>query len=544
MRSFLFAAATVASLCVISARQASAEQQVTLQSGAVIVGEVTVDGADLVIDVDGAEVRVPFKDVTLVASGDEHGVRQADRLLMRALEARLQYGEGRDTGILAEAYRLAPDDARIAYWYARSLVEAGYGEGANDVFQEHRDAIAETYPGIAQQLAGQIRRRVQLESLPSRLVKRIDQIEHASGGVATNDEGDLHSAYFRLIDQHGEPVPPDAYRISVSGNREKTETFEDGYVLFTFLRRASYDAQPCRIDLQKSSYRAQQFEFHGATDGAADAGEFKAYRYGDADRVAALINVVGPDGKPLAGVSVSASSSRGGDAGAEPQTTGDDGFANLELFPGEYSVRGARSGYNSAADQLAIRANQTPDPMTLTLHRLVGGAARVEWRMRIVGYPGQPAPGGEAVASGEAELSTAGESPGPYGPNLPWVRFAQRGDQLQLHFMSQPYYPNATAEDFVGLLQTDEGDDDATGGASPEDRFQAINLEKLDDLKPQVDVRSADPRRTRGRPVTELDVNENAIYVGRISSRDPQRGQPAVFEFKVLVTEVARPEAE
>ena len=79
-------------------------------------------------------------------------------------------------GLLAEAKRLAPDDPSVAYWCASTLVDAGYGKAANEVFAPRRDAIAKAYPGMAEQLAARIKRRADMERMPMELVKRIDEL--------------------------------------------------------------------------------------------------------------------------------------------------------------------------------------------------------------------------------------------------------------------------------------------------------------------------------------------------------------------------------
>src|SRR5712675_1170375 len=71
-----------------------------------------------------------------------------------ALSMRLMNGTGNEVvGLLAEAKRLAPDDPSVAYWCASTLVDAGYGKAANEVFTPRREAIAKAYPGLADQLA-------------------------------------------------------------------------------------------------------------------------------------------------------------------------------------------------------------------------------------------------------------------------------------------------------------------------------------------------------------------------------------------------------
>jgi hypothetical protein len=57
----------IASLLVaIAPFSARAEQEVTLRSGATLIGDVTFDGDAIVIDIEGAQQRVPLADVESV----------------------------------------------------------------------------------------------------------------------------------------------------------------------------------------------------------------------------------------------------------------------------------------------------------------------------------------------------------------------------------------------------------------------------------------------------------------------------------------------
>lgn len=143
-----------------------AEQEVTLKSGATFIGNVTIDGDAVVVEIDDAPLRVPLAEVAAIAPLDSGHKQQARRLLMAALEARLMNNSGNEAlGLLAEAARLDPDDPRIAYWYARSLVDAGFGKAAGEVLESRREEIAKTYPGMSDQLAAQIKGRLELEKM-------------------------------------------------------------------------------------------------------------------------------------------------------------------------------------------------------------------------------------------------------------------------------------------------------------------------------------------------------------------------------------------
>ncbi|MBX3432861.1 MAG: hypothetical protein KF847_06050 [Pirellulales bacterium] len=528
-------------------------QQVTLQSGAVIVGEVAMDGAELAIDVGGAKLRVPFKEVAMVTDSAVKEAGQADRLLLKALEARLTHGaDGHSAGLLSEAFRLAPDDPRVAYWYARSLVDAGYGKGARDVFQSRRAAIAAVYPGLVDQLAAQIEQRIRTESLPPKLIKRLDQVAAAAGGASFFEDGELHAAYFRVVDQHDAGIPSTALRVSCNGNREKLESFADGYVLFTFLRNRSSRDDPCRLNVAAPGLKSAQFEFRATTLGAEDAGRFRVERYDDADRVVARVDVVDAGGEPLADTMVVVQDVDGrGDQPAASQKTSAQGYAELALFPGAYRLVGTREGYNQAFEPLEVAPGFVGLGAKLTLHRQLTGKALVAWRVKVVGYPGSPEATAESVTTGEAELvSPQGGRPsyGPYGPGVPWLRFAQTGPALELHVTEQMYYPG-TGTGWIGRWKpTRTTTDEASESAGPnapqvwQKQFEHLDLTKLDALKSDVEVVKPSPGSPSRPPgTTVLAAQPGAIYVGRVMSRDMPTGRPAVYEFKVLVTEIDKP---
>ena len=91
-----------------AAAPAMGQQQVKLQSGATLVGNATLEGANLVVDVDGAKIAVPFKDVASVTPATADEAKRAQQLLVRGLESQiLSEREDKDLSLLAEAYRRA-----------------------------------------------------------------------------------------------------------------------------------------------------------------------------------------------------------------------------------------------------------------------------------------------------------------------------------------------------------------------------------------------------------------------------------------------------
>ncbi len=199
----------VSSLAVLASAQiAVADQQVTLESGTVLVGQLSMDGRDLIVNIEGAELRVSLRDVAEVTAVGANSNKQSQRFLLKSLETGLLLGdEKRGLGLLAEAHRLSPDDSRIAFWYARSLVAEGNGKAANNVFNPSRKAIEKAYPGNAQHLVNQIQKRLALESLPEKLLQRIDQF--STSGPANSRlliDNDFYAAYFQVIDQNSKPI--------------------------------------------------------------------------------------------------------------------------------------------------------------------------------------------------------------------------------------------------------------------------------------------------------------------------------------------------
>ena len=58
-----------------------ADQEVILKSGTRMIGTVTIDGADAVVQMADDKVRVPLKDVATIAAENSSPERQAQRLL-------------------------------------------------------------------------------------------------------------------------------------------------------------------------------------------------------------------------------------------------------------------------------------------------------------------------------------------------------------------------------------------------------------------------------------------------------------------------------
>ena len=526
------------------------EQQVKLQSGATLVGDVSMNGATLVVDVDGAKIEVPFNEVasvTPVAAGEK---AQAQQLLLKGLESQiLSEGKGDSMGVLAEAHRLASEDPHVAFWYARNLLDAGYGKGASDVFEPQREAIVAAYPGIADRLANQIEERIEIENLPAALVKRLDEIAAAAkNGSAMQAENLAYAAYFRLVDQAEQPIGKSAFRIECTGQDEILESYPDGYYLYTFRRQRSFPDNPCRMEFAQTDLVGDAVEFRGSFQGAENLGVIRVKRLSDVDRRPVVVRVSDPEGKPLAGATVTFSMiGRSGVQGSEPAvTTIGDGAAKLNLFPNDYSCQVTLPRYAPIARSIVVPADaKQAVEVDVQLDRAIVATAKVVWRSKAVMHPGMPQFQDDAVTTGEFELQIGHDAPGAFPRGhfgRQWVQLVQTGEEAKLQFFEQMTFPQADAS-WIGRWRREAGNarEDSSDEADV-DVFDMLDLAQLDAIKNEIKLELTNFGRMpgRGAPVV-LPLEEGDIYLGRLSAQDPQFGRPAIIEFKILAVEVKRP---
>jgi len=534
---------------------ANAEQQVTLRNGTTMVGNVSNEGADLVVDVDGAKLKVPFADVQSVASLKSGDGNQAQRLLYRALEAQLlSDGENKELGLLAEAYQLAPDDPRIAFWYARGLADAGFGNGAAEVFDPHDVTIAAAYPGAADRLERAIQQRMAYEKLPPKLLKRLDQIAAAAKLKSPLPaEKSSCSAYFRLVDQADKPIERSAFRINCHGEDENLESFDDGYYLFTYMRRNHFGNNPCTLDVSQPGLATETFRFDGSVLEAEDLGVLRVQRMTDADRRPVVVKVVDAEGKPLSGAKVvfTPISSQGGRDGEPPVATNAEGEAKVKLYPNRYSSQINLKEYYPASQTIELPSGGAePTNIDAKLHLAISATIKVAWRAKLGGHPGMPQFQNDAVTTGDFEQIAgpreAGGPPaggGPFGPA--WVRLVQEGDEMKLQFQDQMHFaPGAGPPSWVARLgrSKEQAEDAAKNLDADRELFELLDLKDLDLLESEVKLERTSLGGMPGRmqPVS-VPLERGDIYVGRINGRDMHTGRPAVIEFKILASELFRP---
>ncbi|NOY30769.1 MAG: hypothetical protein GXP28_11555 [Planctomycetes bacterium] len=524
---------------------ALAEQQVTLQSGAVLVGQLTMDGENLVLDIDGAKLRVPFRDVATVTSTKTNSGNQAQRLLLKGLEAQLLFdSDQRALGLFAEAYRLSPEDVGVAFWHARSLAGAGYGKAASEVLQPRREEIAAAYPSMVDRLATLIELRLALEMLPAALLKRIDQIDTSIsyGSPLNHSESDFFAIYFQLVDQNGKPIAKSAFRVHDGGQNENLESFAKGYHLYTFNRRRSRNSQPSRVEVLQVGLANKPFEFQASRNEVKNSGVFTVRRFTEEDRQKIDALIVDSQGKPLAGATVTFSPYRSRNRNHKTPVikTDDTGHASAKLYPGQYNCTVTAEGYTRGAKRIEVlHEKQDSTPIKMKIYRQIATTVKVVWRSWPMLSPyGQDFPE-ETVAHGETQLHTGALVPNnnQSDPNggIRWMTLVQSADRMKLLFHEQPTQrqPNLSVRStWVGCL-TD---------TSKTSAFDAIDLKKLDEFKERVKFPHPNLGGRHGRqPAVAVPVEKGAIYLGRISAQNPQTGQPALVEFKLLFVEVSDP---
>jgi hypothetical protein len=527
----------IASLLVaIAPFSARAEQEVTLRSGATLIGDVTFDGDAIVIDIDGAQQRVPLADVESVTPTGFGPKREARRLLLAALEARQLGGPPREAlALLTEAARLDPDDPQIAYWHASTLVDAGLGKAADRTFESNRAAIEGAYPDGAAKLAERIRRRALLEMLPSEMVQRIDQFNAAAAVQPANAAIRPMAVAFRVLDQFNDPVPKSVFEVQASASDPVLEPYADGYFLYVYARRREESENPCRIVVNHYGFKSEQHEIRASSAQVAIAGEFTAHRYAEAEKRPFHFVVFSRDGAPVRGASIIVRSALPGEQGAPPAPisveTADDGKAVISAYPGQYNYTVSRDGDHDAIGTIQLNETESQNPAhRVTLDREIRARMHVVWNAAPL-QPGGPAVG---AGGGEADVEIGGAGQ-PSPPSMPCpLRLAQDGNRLIITVESFPYYAPG-APGFVSpwlKKQTAQADGDSLK------RLNTIDLDEIaklgDDFMP-VAFHPGAPNY--GQPPQPIVAQTGDLFVGQFMGRDPRTGQPLNFTIKALVTD-------
>lgn len=520
-----------------------ADQQVTLKSGANLVGKVKVDGDAIVVTIDDSDLRVPLAEVDTIESVDASPERQAHRLLLTALEARLMNDAGKEViGLLAEAQRLAPDDPHIAYWYASSLSDAGFGQAASDVLEKRRDALMKAYPGMAEQLAAQIKRRVEMEKMPPALVERLDKLNTSAGKQPENTEMRQVATVFRVIDQDERPIERSAFQIQCNGQDENLESFDDGYFVHTFNRHRNNQDEPCHLYVVRPGLEGKEFMFTGATNRVQDAGEFVVQRYDESAKVPFRVHIVDVNKQPVVGarISLQATSPRGGSSSTPYTADSDsDGRAEVLAFPMKYSYSIQADGFSHSGGTVDLKAGAAdPKQIEQQLHRAIRATIRLAWESTMAQGGGKQ--------SGESTLEVDGGPARPYQygqDQTQWIRPVQVQDRLDLQFVEAPfgYGPFGPPEAWLRVVESEAEEEESPDAKARLDEFTEINLAKIDDLKDKLPTPRTVAGNQPGNPRAPKVVTTKAgkIYVGRLQHRDMRTGQPIQLAFKVFVEEMS-----
>jgi hypothetical protein len=534
-----------------------ADVEVTLKSGASLVGKVKVDGTDAVVTIDDSELRVPLSEVDTIAAAAAGSERQAQRLLLTALGAKKSGDGGTEViGLLAEATRLAPDDPHIAFWYASTLADAGYGQAANDILAKQKEAISKAYPGMIDQLAARIKRRVAMESMPPALVERVDALNAELAKQSSAADQRQMAALFRIVDQEDMPIEQADFQIQCSGHDQNLESFDDGYFMYLYKQHRGNNDQPCHIEVMRPGLEAKSFDFSGSSSSVREAKKYVVKRYGEEARRPFRLALTDAAGKPVMGAQVSlvpVSSHGGGSNSGIQGETDAEGRAEIMAFPRKYSYRVSSQGFTPASGNVEIRAD-APEPgeVKAQVYRAIRATIRLAWEATSLQGGGK--------TSGETTLDIGGGMPNQYGQNeTSWIRPIQQKDRLTLQFVDYPYGhggPFTPAQAWVRVVESENGAKpaEATGGeveggeteAVDEkparlEEFTAIDLDEIDKLKEKL----PQPRMLGGgqptgpRPPMVLAAEPGKIFVGRLQVHDNRTGQPMQLAFKAFVDEVS-----
>lgn len=512
---------------------AAAQQEVRLKSGGVLLGSATIDGEHAIVQVGDAAMRVPLAEVAEISAVARPDDPQPRRLLMTALEAKLLSGADKEVvGILADASRLSPEDPQIAFWYATSLLDAGYGQAAHETLQANLATVRKAYPGAADALASRIERRIVIEKLPPELVQRMDQL--AEGGrenrSGSNDNQRPLYAIFRVADQRDKPVNVVQQSIQVSGNDEQLEAFSEGYYLFSFLHYRDNQLQPCRLNINELGVQQTTTDLRVSDSVYASPQEIKVRRFDDGDKREVKVRITDREGHavPAARVSLTAMLTHGGRSDQEISLQADqEGVAVIKAFPGSYLMSVDQNGFLAIQQNLDVPEGQNASEVRdVKLHKLIAATVSIEWRWT-------PMQGGETSTGGlRAELSRFA---GMHQERFPFpIRFEQAGEKLHIQMMGQQFggrgNQNSPTASLHKIVVNVDGDEAAQQKASRA-AFKAIDLKELDiagEKSKRVDFSEG---RTGGRAPVEM----GGVYVAKLMTFNQQRGQPGELTFKFLI---------
>lgn len=519
--------------CVLMfAITALADEKVTLKSGARLIGKVSYSGDQVVVQIGESQVSLPMRDVDVISAVGTEPRDSADRLLMIALESKLQFGSSEGLiGLLAEAHRKAPDDPRIAYWYASSLADGQLAKEAQRILQSHRAGIEQTYPGLAESLADRIESRLALVDLPPKLITKIDLLNAAAEDIDIQADRLPMYVRFRVVDQQNHPIEPAAIYVESDGNDESLQSFGDGYFLYSYYRHRNDSPSECHLNINWPGIESKTADLTSSAENVADAGVVSVRRFDDNDKLPITFAVVNRDGKPIEGATVELTANvRNSRRGATNTSRTDaDGKTTIQVFPMNYNYGVSAQGFKSNGGEVEIESGDKDLEQKVELFPTMAATIRIVWMTKGVQ--------GELVSTKSEAVLKLGEGvqPMPYGPDsMNFLRPIQVGDQISLQ-SGPPYFGGPMmqgVETWIRSVPQDLLKD------KPLDYFTEIDLAKIDDLKSTLKEVDLKPQSRGGYPPFSFPVKQGEVYVGKLPSRDMRNGQPMMVSFKAYVEEV------
>jgi hypothetical protein len=518
------------------AEHASAQQEVRLKSGGVLLGSATVDGEHAVVQVGDATIKVPLANVAEISAVAKADESQPRRMLLTALESRLLNGADKEVvGILAEAFRLSPEDPQIAFWYATSLLDAGYGKAAHEALQSNIAAIRKAYPGAADQLALRVEQRLAIEKLPGDLVQRLDHLATHGRQRESGGSRDQRACYavFRVVDQRGAPVEVTRNSIQVNGNDEQLETFSDGYYLLSFFQYSNNQPEPCQLNIRDVGVRQQTVQLRIGESAYQSPQEVAVHRFDDSDKRQLQVKAVGRDDSPLKGARVVLTPLMShGNANNQELVfkANEQGEASVQAFPGSYQVRVEQPGFVSAWENVEIRDEDEGQQQEFKLYPQVRAAVDVEWRW--LSMQGGETLNGEVKAPLSNIAGIQQQFPFP-------IRFDQEADSLFIQVMGQyPANMNNRPTSRAPLMReliVEAEDDQPVDRETLQKAFDSLDLKKLSDSP----AKFKEIEFNQGRIGNRAPIEVGKIYVVTLFTMNHQRGQPGELTFKVWVEQDA-----
>ncbi len=493
-------------LGLIVSAMSLAQQEVTLKSGVVMIGQVKMDGDSIIVDVNGAELRLPFDEIATIVSSDTSSKSQPQRLLRMALERRiLNETKNEGLGLLAEAYRLAPDEPSVVFWYAHSLEIAGNGTAANKVINENRDVrelLADRYAGIFEPLVARINERLAMKDLSEAMKRRIARFQKVSEVQEfLNEDHKISMCYFQLLDQSGSPLKRDEFKISCKNVRDSEVTgFEQGYFLHSYKQYRGQKTK-CELILTGHEFKPKTIDISAPPYRLINHGKLVAERYQPTDAVTATILFVDNNQKPLGGAEANLSLYRGSTGNQQwTAKSNKNGVAEIKLYPDVYTVYGTLDGFvpkQSITRAKLDLATDESEPLTLTMYPAIDGKLKIGSRAQM----------DEGFSNATYSWIDMRNGKGNPTRDLPWLNVVQKNDRLVVAIGSQ-YNQYRLSNVWVRTVDPQKADNAGLNSVPPSE-WNQLNR-KLN--APEEPAQS----RYRDNGVSAFFVERGQTYVGEV----------------------------